>query len=301
MKKSIMLWVTAVLLGFAVLATPKTVASTMIFGNPSRPNNGVSYNPSTGYILIPFEVTNNDSGTEYSGAVVNSPVGSPTDILSGFQGLYNFGNNSSTYSSISDMLGSMTNIKVNADITLDSNQGYVNNGWITGFNADGGIRIEPAFPGYNIEEHWVDDSYIVNNTAKGTLQIGCWLYDGDGDPGNFTLDRNLVAPGDAIPIIDPTAFIPDAAVGRTTTEFDSPTSGNYLSMEVFPAPIPLALAGGVLSFDSQSNTTYRIESTCELGTNMVWITCTNLLAAGTNTTYQLPLTNNLIFFRGFKE
>jgi len=106
MKKATTLLAAGALLSLAALVGPETKAATMVFGNPSRPNNGVSYNPSTGYILIPFEIINNNPYTEYSGAVVNSTVGSPADPRSGFQGLYGFGSNSTLYASMPEMLGS---------------------------------------------------------------------------------------------------------------------------------------------------------------------------------------------------
>ena len=99
-------------------------ASTMIFGNPGAPNNGVEFNASTGYILIPFEITNNDLNTEYSGAVVNSTKGSATEPTSGFQGLYDFGGNSTAYSNVEDMLTSITDGKDNVKVGLDGDGNY---------------------------------------------------------------------------------------------------------------------------------------------------------------------------------
>lgn len=231
----------AVALGLAGIVN-EAEAAMMTFGDTNAVNNGVDLNSISGYVEIPFTVTNDDNGTEYSSATVNSTTAKAGDPNSGFQAIYNFGDNS-TYSDVNDMLTSQTDGKNNAYISMDLNQDYVNSKWSMGFNSNGSIEIF-KLGGIGIDT-WIDNNPDNdNNTSKGYLAIGSWLFDGNGNVNDFTLDPNAASVGDSIPYIDENLIRNDAAVATTTTEFDTNARGNYLSLnQVVPEPATVTTVG----------------------------------------------------------
>jgi hypothetical protein len=244
-----------------VVMVSSSRAAEIRFGHGSP--EGVVYDTSTGYVGIPWEVENNDLGTEYAYATVYSSRGATNRPSSGLLGLFHFGSNSNRWASLDAMVNGHTGGKRNVSTSLTGG-GYLSAGWKINTLPDGSLRIEPEYPGHNLEEDWVDNTHDGNHAAKGYLAIGSWLYDGDGDTNNFSLTD--VAPGDAIPYIS-TNLMDSGAIAVTTAGTRLPTPGRFLDLRVSPVITAELHTAVEIRWNSQPGRVYQVEWTDAIESN----------------------------------
>lgn len=91
-------------------------------------------------VFIPFSITNDNQGTEY----VRFELSSFAPL---FQQIYNFGQNSTNFSSLEAMLTGQTASKNNLNVVLDSSPDMVRNGWMSSTTSSGSIVFEEIDPG----------------------------------------------------------------------------------------------------------------------------------------------------------
>jgi hypothetical protein len=222
---------------------------------------GIEYNSSSNSVEIDFELTNNDSGTEYVQFGLNS-------FIPLIQDIHNFGNNSTTYATIGDMINGTTGSENNFDLVLDPNPSYVNSGWLLILNNDGSIIIDEdnAVPSF-LRDTWEDTttSPSADNTARGTLSINAGLLDANGVAADYFMNP-LGTPsdnGDLNLFQSATTYQADhgSPAGVAETSGGSfPTADNtYVQTAVIPEPgtLALTLLAGLIPLSVQLSRTVR--------------------------------------------
>ncbi|MCC5850176.1 MAG: PEP-CTERM sorting domain-containing protein [Verrucomicrobia bacterium] len=142
---------------------------------------GFNFDPSEKYVILPFAFENNDQGTQYVEFQANlfRPL---------FEQIHLFGNNSSEYATLDDMLQGnhyLTDRK-NFYIGLDDTASYVSSGWTASLNPNGGMSVFEEFPGFDIAETWTNSvDSNENHTARGMIQIYAGLLSNTGDSGDY--------------------------------------------------------------------------------------------------------------------
>lgn len=197
----------------------------------------------SGYVVIPIEVTNNDSGTEY----IQFDLDATKPLI---QGIYDFiGGSSSEFATLGDMFNgySESGTKKNFDFTLDNTPDYVNGvgGWQTILNPDGSMTIGKSNP--ISSETWEDttDPSGINNTAKGTFSVYQGLLDANRNANDY--DFNNVDNGDLNLFQSTNTYQTDfgtpAGVALDNSLSPIPADNTYVQTAVIPEPGTIGLVG----------------------------------------------------------
>ena len=192
---------------------------------------GISYDPGSGYLFFPFEVENDDTGTQYKESTLNFLKGDSTVLTSGLLGVYT---HSTNWASLADMInGTTTNGQDLVSTDLDDGDFPVYDGWVITQNTNGSVTLSEINPLF--AEDWVDNTNPKNYIAKGFRLVHSSMYDGNGDTSDFTLDYNAASIGDAIPFINTNGMTnsANATIGSGAIAY---ADGNFLDLRIKSVP-----------------------------------------------------------------
>ncbi len=214
------------------LSVPVLHGALIRVGDESASNIGFS----DSYVIVPIEIENNDSGTQYVEFLLN--IFTPL-----FNQIHNFGANTS-YATLEEMLIGTTDSNPNFEMSFRA-ESEVQNQWVSEIQNDGSIRASRTNPVAAADE------WIFENVMRKNLFIHAGLLSNTGDSGDYVFGD----PSTGLQMaMSANTFFEDygdpAGVATTTTDFSIPTTlgPDALYVVAIPEPGSLVLVGiGVLA------------------------------------------------------